>query len=186
MPTTRSPRLRNSCVNGKAVGFVAEALPRTPPLSDMGMQMRSSPRPGRRSPTPEPPGTARAHFDRPSGQTLAAPGEPGVALEVPDRGDDLTPRPTHFLRSVVCHEARLRRQRPLTSANASARRVCSRICVKVPGWRLSGSGKRPACPGQHRHRAVGAPPRQRTARGATVHCARRLTCGIPAPARWSR
>ena len=147
MPTTRSPRLRNSCVNGKAVGFVAEALPRTPPLSDMGMQMRSSPRPGRRSPTPEPPGTARAHFDRPSGQTLAAPGEPGVALEVPDRGDDLTPRPTHFLRSVVCHEARLRRQRPLTSANASARRVCSRICVKVPGWRLSGSGKRPACPG---------------------------------------
>src|SRR5262249_45062795 len=43
--------------------------------------------------TPEPPGAARAHFDRPSGQTLAAPGEPGVAQEVPDRGDDLTPCP---------------------------------------------------------------------------------------------
>jgi hypothetical protein len=57
------------------------------------MQMGSSPRPGRQSPTPEPPGVSRAHFDRPSGQTLATPGEPGVAPEVPDRGDDLTPVP---------------------------------------------------------------------------------------------
>ena len=57
------------------------------------MQMGSSPRPGRQSPTPESPGVARAHFDRPSGQTLATPGEPGVAPEVPDRGDDLTPCP---------------------------------------------------------------------------------------------
>src|SRR5262249_6058907 len=57
------------------------------------MQMGSPPRPGRQSPTPEPPGAARAHFDRPAGQTPAAPGEPGVAQEVPDRGDDLTPCP---------------------------------------------------------------------------------------------
>jgi hypothetical protein len=57
------------------------------------MQMGSSPRPGRQSPTPEPPGAARAHFDRPSGQTLAATGEPGVAQDVPDQGDDLTPCP---------------------------------------------------------------------------------------------
>src|SRR5215467_2698252 len=64
--------------------------PRTPgPPSEMGMQTGSSPRPGRQSPTPEPPGATRAHFDRPAGQTLAAPGEPGVAQEVPDRGDDL-------------------------------------------------------------------------------------------------
>jgi hypothetical protein len=55
------------------------------------MQMGSSPRPGRQSPSPEPPGVARAHFDRPAGQTLATPGEPGAAQEVPDRGDDLTP-----------------------------------------------------------------------------------------------
>src|SRR5262249_27989793 len=46
-------------------------------------------------PTPEPPGAARAHFDRPPGQTLAAPGEPGVARRVPDRGDDLTPELLH-------------------------------------------------------------------------------------------
>src|SRR5262249_1239411 len=58
-----------------------------------GVQKGPSPRPGRQSPTPEPPGAARAHFARPSGQTLAAPGEPGVAPEVPDRGDDLTPCP---------------------------------------------------------------------------------------------
>jgi len=54
---------------------------------------------------------------------------------------------THFLRPGVCHEARLRRQRPLTGANAAASRVCSRICVRVPEWRLSESGKRPACGG---------------------------------------
>src|SRR5262249_52027441 len=61
--------------------------PGLPSEMEQGM---SSPRPGRRSPTPEPPGTARAHFDRPGGQALAVPGEPGVARRVPDRGDDLT------------------------------------------------------------------------------------------------
>jgi hypothetical protein len=66
------------------------AAPEPPALPRRwGMQTGSSPRPGRQSSTPEPPGAARAHFDRPAGQTLAAPGEPGVAQEVPDRGDDL-------------------------------------------------------------------------------------------------
>jgi len=70
------------------------ALPRTPALPRRWrMRSRSSPRPDRHSPTPEPPGATRAHFDRPRGQTLAAPGEPAVAPRVPDRGDDLTSQP---------------------------------------------------------------------------------------------
>jgi hypothetical protein len=73
----------------KTVGTHRGALPCAPALPRR-LSMGSSPRPGRQSPTPEPPGMARARFYRPCGQTLAIPGEPGVARRVPDRGDDLT------------------------------------------------------------------------------------------------
>ena len=65
------------------------APPRTPALSQRWVLTRSSPRPARQSPTPEPPGRARARYARPYGHTLARPGEPGAARRVPDRGDDL-------------------------------------------------------------------------------------------------
>ncbi len=65
------------------------APPRTPALSQRWVLTRSSPRPARQSPTPEPPGHARARYARPYGHTLARPGEPGAARRVPDRGDDL-------------------------------------------------------------------------------------------------
>jgi hypothetical protein len=64
--------------------------PRTPgPPSEMGDANGVISSAGQAEPYPRTPGAARAHFDRPAGQTLAAPGEPGVAQEVPDRGDDL-------------------------------------------------------------------------------------------------
>src|SRR5579859_5968595 len=50
--------------------------------------------PGRAAkPAPEPPAATRAHFARPCGHTLAAPGEPAAAPGVPDRED--SPRWSH-------------------------------------------------------------------------------------------
>jgi hypothetical protein len=54
------------------------------------MQTGSSPRPGRQSPTPEPPGRQGLASIGPRADPCR-PGEPGVARRVPDRGDDLTP-----------------------------------------------------------------------------------------------
>jgi hypothetical protein len=55
------------------------------------MQTGSSPRPGRQSPTPEPPGRQGLTSIGPRADPCR-PGEPGVAHRVPDRGDDLAPR----------------------------------------------------------------------------------------------
>ncbi len=67
------------------------ALPRTPALPRRwGMQMGSSPRPSRQSPTPEPPGRQGLTSIGPWADPCR-PGEPGVAHRVPGRGDDLTP-----------------------------------------------------------------------------------------------
>jgi len=81
------------------------------------MPSRSSRSPGQAEPTPEPPGAVRAHFDRPGGQTLAAPGEPGVAQRVPDRGDD----PLELRR--VCVSAFV------GMAEQAEQRLCGRIVV---------------------------------------------------------
>ena len=75
----------------KPSAFLRRRCPRTPgPPSEMGDANGVISSPGLAEPYPRTPGATRAHFDRPAGQTLAAPGEPGVAQEVPDRGDDLT------------------------------------------------------------------------------------------------
>jgi hypothetical protein len=63
------------------------------------------------------------------------------------RRSGLPPGRNPLPQARLCHKAGLRCQRPLTGANAVAGRVCSRICVRVPEWRLSGSAKRPACSG---------------------------------------
>ena len=80
----------------KTVGISRGSAPHPGPPSGME-QGGSSPRPGRQSPTLEPPGgkgslrsTLRADPCR--------PGEPGVARRVPDRGDDLT----RVWRAVAC------------------------------------------------------------------------------------
>jgi hypothetical protein len=68
--------------------------PRTPgPRSEMGDANGVISSPGQAEPYPRTSGGGKGSLDRPSGQTLAATGEPGVAQEVPDRGDDLTPCP---------------------------------------------------------------------------------------------
>src|SRR5215468_7174239 len=74
----------------KPSAFLRRRCPRPPgPPSEMGDANGGISSPGLAEPYPRTPGATRAHFDRPAGQTLAAPGEPGVAQEVPGRGDDL-------------------------------------------------------------------------------------------------
>jgi hypothetical protein len=78
------------------------------------MQMGSPPRPGRRSPTPEPPGAARAHIDRPSGQSspvysCGGDGQDGAASSAQQSSTPWLPcGATASCRSVVGLQPRLR------------------------------------------------------------------------------
>jgi hypothetical protein len=61
----------------KAAGFMAGALPPYPrPSLGDGEQATVISPPGQAEPYPGTPGAARAHFDRPCGQTLATPENP--------------------------------------------------------------------------------------------------------------
>jgi hypothetical protein len=53
------------------------ALPRTPVLRRRWGRKGVISSPGQAQPYPRTSGAVRAHFDRPCGQTLAAPAEPG-------------------------------------------------------------------------------------------------------------
>ena len=93
------------------------AAPR-PSLGD-GRSERSSPRPGRQSPTPEPPGRQGLTAIGPRADPCR-PGEPGVAHRVPDRGDDLSPRQC---RARICardvrDRAELRRRKSVARTRA--------------------------------------------------------------------
>lgn len=74
--------------SSSAVGLPRGAAPHPGPHAGMGeLQAGGIPSVRQAGRTAEPPGTSKARFARPFGQTLAAPGEPAVPRWVPDRGD---------------------------------------------------------------------------------------------------
>jgi hypothetical protein len=85
MTVTRPPSL---C---KTVGSLAGRCPAPRPSHGDGGSEGVISSPGQAEPYYGTSGAAKAHFDRPPGQTLAAP-ENRVAPRVPGRRDDLTPR----------------------------------------------------------------------------------------------